>query len=85
MPFPEVSPYTRGRDGISSEAREERQLGSLRRQRIILRLADALVVTDSRLVLRVENVVTTSNLEGDLNGAMCAAGLVFLLSLLPIA
>ena len=41
------------------EAREERQLGSLRRQRINLRLADALIVTDSRLVIRVENMVTT--------------------------
>ena len=55
------------------EAREEKQLGSLRRQIITLRLADALVVTDSRLVIRVENMVTTSILEVpevDLNGAM---------------
>ena len=52
-------------------AREERQLGSLRRQRIVLRLADALIVTDSPLVIRVENMVTTSTLEVsevDLNG-----------------
>ena len=33
------------------------------RQRIISRLADALIVMDSRLVIRVENMVTTSNLE----------------------
>ena len=55
------------------EAREERQLGSLRRQRIILRLVGALIVTDSRLVIRVENMVTMSSLEDlevDLNGAM---------------
>ena len=55
------------------EAREEKQLGSLRRQRIVLRLADALMVTDSRLVIRVENMVTTSSLEVlgvDLNGTM---------------
>ena len=46
------------------------------RQRIILRLADALIVMDSRLVIRVENMVTctTSSLEFlgvDLNGATC--------------
>ena len=45
------------------------------RQRIILRLVhvDALIVTDSRLVIRVENMVTTSSLEDlevDLNGTM---------------
>ena len=55
------------------EAREERLLELLRRQRIILRLADALIVMDSRLVIRVENMVTTSSLEVlevDLNDAM---------------
>ena len=55
------------------EAREERLLGLLRRQRIILRLADALMVIASRLVIRVENMVTTSSLEVlgvDLNDAM---------------
>ena len=39
----------------------------------ILRLADALIVMDSRLVIRVENMVTTSSLEVvgvDLNSAM---------------
>ena len=39
----------------------------------ILRLADALIVMDSRLVIRVENMVTTSSLEVlgvDLNGTM---------------
>ena len=50
-------------------------VGSPRRQRIILRLADALIVTDSRLVIRVENMVrsATSSLEAsevDLNVAM---------------
>ena len=38
-----------------------------------MRLAGALIVTDSRLVIRVENMVTTSSLEAsevDLNGAM---------------
>ena len=50
-------------DCILFEAREERQLESLRRQRITLRLADALIVTASRLVIRVENMVTTSSLE----------------------
>ena len=72
-PLPAVSLYTRDHDYILFEAREERQLGSLRRQRIILRLVDALIVTDSRLVIRVENMVTTSSLEDlevDLNGAM---------------
>ena len=74
-PLPAVSLYTQSRDHdcILFEAREERQLGSLRRQRIILRLVDALIVTDSRLVIRVENMVTTSSLEDlevDLNGAM---------------
>ena len=72
-PLPAVSLYTRDHDCILFEAREERQLGSLRRQRIILRLVDALIVTDSRLVIRVEIVVTTSSLEDlevDLNGAM---------------
>ena len=56
---------------VHFEAREERLLGSLRRQRIISRLADALIVMDSRLVIRVENMVTTSSLEVlevDLNG-----------------
>ena len=72
-PLPAVSLYTRDHDCILFEAREERQLGSLRRQRIIFRLVDALIVTDSRLVIRVENMVTTSSLEDlevDLNGAM---------------
>ena len=39
----------------------------------ILRLADALTVADSQLVIRVENMVTTSSLEVsgvDVNGAM---------------
>ena len=51
---------------ISSVVREMRQLGSLRRQRIILRLANALhvVVMDSWLAIRVEKMATTSNLEG---------------------
>ena len=73
-PLPAVSLYTRDHDCILFDSREERQLGSLRRQRIILRLVDALIVTDSRLVIRVENVVTTSSLEDlevDLNGATC--------------
>ena len=55
------------------EAREERLLGSLRRQRIISRLADALTVMDSRLVIRVENMLITSSLEvlgADLNSTM---------------
>ena len=71
MPLPAVSLYTRDHDFILFEAREKRLLGSLRRQRIILRLADALIVMDSRLVIRVENMVTTSSLEVlgvDLNG-----------------
>ena len=73
------------------EAREEKQLGSLRRQRIVLRLADALIVTDSRLVIRVENMVTTSSLEvlgADLNGTMSnylRLILLILLSLLLVA
>ena len=60
-------------------------------QRIILRLADALIVMDSRLVIRVENMVTTSSLEVlgvDLNGAMSNSlrlALLILLSLLPVA
>ena len=73
VPLPLVSLYTRDHDCILFEAREERQLGSLRRQRIILRLVGALIVTDSRLVIRVENMVTASSLEDlevDLNGAM---------------
>ena len=39
----------------------------------MLSLADALIVMDSRLVTRVENMVTTSSLEvlgADLNGTM---------------
>ena len=76
---------------ILFEAREERLLGSLRRQRIILRLVDALIVMDSRLVIRVENMVTTSSLEVfgvDLNGAMSNPlwlALLILVSLLPVA
>ena len=57
-----VSLYTRDRDCTLFEAREERLLGLLRRQRVILRLADALIVMDSRLVIRVEKMVTTSSL-----------------------
>ena len=34
----------------------------LKRQRIIFKLADALIVMDSRLVIRVENMVITSRL-----------------------
>ena len=56
--LPAVSPYIRDHGCILFEAREERQLGSLRRRRIILRLADALIATDSGLVIRVENMVT---------------------------
>ena len=73
------------------EAREERLLESLRRQRIILRLADALIVMDSRLVIRVENMVTTSSLEvlvADLNSTMSnylRLILLILLSLLLVA
>ena len=75
------------------EAREERllSLGWLRRQIIILRLADALTVMDSRLVIRVENMVTTSSLEvlgADLNGTMSnylQLVLLILLSLLLVA
>ena len=67
--------YIRDRDYTLFEAREKRLLGSLRRLRITLKLVhvDALIVMDSRLVIRVENMVTTSSLEGlgvDLNGAM---------------
>ena len=58
-PLPEAFPFIRDRGCISSVVREMRQLGLLRRQRIILRLVDALVVMDSRLAIRVENMVTT--------------------------
>ena len=44
-------------------SRGEAARGSLRRLRIILRLVDALIVMDSRLVIRVETMVTTSSLE----------------------
>ena len=57
VPLPAVSLYTRDHDCTLFEAREERLLGSLRRQRMISRLADALIVMDSRLVIRVENMV----------------------------
>ena len=73
VPLPVVSLCIRDHDCTLFEAREERQPGSLRRQRIILRLVGALIVTDTRLVIRVENMVTTSSLEDlevDLNGAM---------------
>ena len=77
MPLPTVSPYTRDHDCILFDAREERLLGSPRRQRIILRPADALIVTDSQLIIRVENMITTSSLDAslevlgvDLTGAM---------------
>ena len=49
-----------------------------------MRVADALMVTVSRHVIRVENTVTTSNLEAlevDLNGTMSNC---FLLSLLVL-
>ena len=42
-------------------------------RRLIMKVADALMVTVSRHVIRVENTVTTSNLEVlkvDLNGTM---------------
>ena len=90
------STVSRDRDCTLFEAREERLLGLLKRQRIILRLADALmVVMDSRLVIRVENMVTgtrsTSSLEVlgvDLNGTMSnylRLVLLILLSLLLVA
>ena len=91
VPLPAVSLYTRDRDCTLFEAREERLLGLLRRQRIILRLADALIVMDSRLVIRVENMVTTSSFEvlgADLNGTMSnymRLVLLILLSLLLVA
>ena len=57
-----------------------------------MRLAGALIEMDSRLVIRVENMVTTSNLEVlevDLNGAMfelsgLRLSLLILLSSLPL-
>ena len=58
-----LSLHKRSRLHFVRGSRGEAALGSLRRQRIILRLADALIVMDSRLVIRVENMVTTSNLE----------------------
>ena len=73
VPLPAVSLYIRDHDCTLFEAREGRLLGSLRRQSIISRLADALIMMDSRLVIRVENMVTTSSLEVlgvDLNGTM---------------
>ena len=57
----------------------------------ILRLADALIVMGSRLVIRVENMVTTSSFEvlgADLNGTMSnymRLVLLILLSLLLVA
>ena len=62
-PLLEAFPCTRDRGYISYVVREMRQLGSLKRQRFILRLAAALVVMDSRLFTRVENMATMSNLE----------------------
>ena len=58
-----------------------------------MRLAGALIEMDSRLVIRVENMVTTSNLEVlevDLNDAMfelsgLRLSLLILLSSLPVA
>ena len=66
-----LSLHKRSRLHFVRGSRGEAALGSLRRQRIISRLADALIVMDSRLVIRVENMVTTSSLEVsevDLNG-----------------
>ena len=53
-----------------------------------MRLVDALIVTDSRLVIRVENMVTTNSLEVsvvDLNDAMSRSNYLrwALLVLLP--
>ena len=87
MSLPAVSLYTRDRDCTLFEAREKRLLGLLRRLRIILRLADALTVMDSRLVIRVENMVTTSSLEvlgADLNGTMSNFLRLVLLTLLSL-
>ena len=58
---------------ISYVVQERRQLGLPRKRRFTLRLADALVVMDSRLVTQVENMAAMSNLEAlevDLNGTM---------------
>ena len=57
--------------------------------RISMRVADALLVTDSRLVIRVENMVTTSSLhvedlEVDLNGATCTTSNYLRLTLLVL-
>ena len=52
-----------------------------------MRLADALIVMDSQLVIRVENVVTTSSLEvlgAGLNGTMSKCLRLVLLILLPL-
>ena len=60
-------------------------------QRIIMRVADALMVTVSRHVIRVENMVTTNSLEAsevDLNGAISnylRSALLVLLSSLLVA
>ena len=79
-----LSLHKRSRLHFVRGSRGERQLGALRMQRIIMRVADALMVTVSRHVIRVENTVTTSNLEAlevDLNGTMSN---YFLLSLLVL-
>ena len=92
VPLPAVSLYTRDRVCTLFEAREERLLGLLRRQRIILRLADALIVMDSRLVIRVENMVrstrSTSSFEvlgADLNGTMSRSNYMRLVLLILLS
>ena len=63
-----------------------KQLGLPRRQRTTSRLVGALVVMDSRLVTRVENMATMSNLEVlevDLNGTTSNSLRKFLLVFLP--
>jgi len=92
VPLPAVSLYTRDRDCTLFEAREERLLARVAEEaKNHFKLADALIVMDSQLVTRVENMVTTSSLEvlgADLNGTMSnflRLVLLILLSLLLVA
>mgnify|MGYP000217347483 CR=1 FL=1 len=79
-------PFTRDRGCISYVVLETKQLGLPRRQRTTSRLVGASVVMDSRLVTRVENMATMSNLEVlevDLNGTTSNSLRKFLLVFLP--
>ena len=73
-----LSLHKRSRLHSLFDAREKRLLGLPKMQRIFLRLADALVVMDSRYIIPAEN--NSKDLGVDLNAMIAAPSRVIIIS-----